>query len=182
MALGVSTATARNLSVSNQNFRWTFSDLEETAGELRNDCHVTLEGSLHSRTIRKVQGTLIGYITSVKTGQCNLGTTILTETLPWHVSYLGFSGTLPEITLIILRLRMNLRRVTCLMAADILARWIRNTITREVTGIEVPLERNEGIPLTGILCPAPRLGSLRSNGSGSVMLLGATTGITITLI
>jgi len=182
MALGVSTATARNIDVSNQTFRVTFSDIEFAAGEIRNDCHVTLEGSLHSRTMPKVEGTLIGYITRVTTAQCSLGTTILTETLPWHVRYVAFSGTLPEITLFIIKVRENFRVITCLAAGDVTARLIRNTTTREVTGDEVPLERNSALPLTGVLCPAPRIGSLRSNGNGSVMVLGATTRITVTLI
>jgi len=182
MAFAVGTASAGRLSISNQNFRVTFSDLEFTAGELRNDCHVTLEGSLHSRTINKVLGSLIGYITRVQTGQCNLGTTILTETLPWHISYEGFSGTLPEITLIIIRARGNFRVVTCLAAAEFFGRFSVEPGTHVVTGAEVPLERNEGLPLTGVLCPSPRLGNLRSVGMGSVMLLGATTRITVTLI
>jgi len=182
MALSVSTAPARNMSVSNQSFRVTFNDLEFTAGEIRNDCRVTLEGSLHSRTMPKVEGTLIGYITRVQTGQCTVGTTILTETLPWHISYLSFSGTLPEITTIIIRARNNYRVLTCLEAIDILAKLIRNTTTSEITGTEVPRSRNENLPLTGLLCPAPRLATVQSVGNGSVMVLAATTRITVTLI
>jgi len=183
MAIVASTAFAGRLSVSSQTFRATFSELIESTGELSNTCHVTLEGSFHSRTIRKVEGTLIGYITRVTTGQCTLGTTILTETLPWHISYLGFSGTLPEITLMLVRFRMNVRRASCLMAADILARFIRNTSTREIAHLEIPFENNREIPLTGILCPSPRIATLSSGTArGSVMVLGASTKITVTLI
>jgi hypothetical protein len=88
MALNVTTATARTLSIGpSQQFRETFNDIESSFGEIRNDCRLTLEGSLHARTIAKVAGALLGYITRFATGQCTQGTTILTETLPWHVRY-----------------------------------------------------------------------------------------------
>jgi hypothetical protein len=46
----------------------------------------------------KVAGSLIGYITRADLGICQAGTaTVLTSTLPWHVRYSGFRGTLPEI-------------------------------------------------------------------------------------
>jgi len=183
MAFAISTASAGRLSVSSQNFSVTFSELIFRAGEINNTCHVTLEGSLHSRTIRKVEGTLIGYITRVQTGQCNLGTTILTETLPWHISYISFSGTLPEITLLIIRGRGNFRVATCLAAAEFLGRFIRSIPSGQTNHVDVPLERNSEIPLTGILCPSPRIGTLSSGAQrGSVMVLGASTRITITLI
>jgi hypothetical protein len=64
-------------------------------------CPVTLEGTLHSRTISKISGLLIGYITRAIAGEasCTGGTArALAETLPWHVQYLSFAGTLPNIT------------------------------------------------------------------------------------
>src|SRR6476659_4992344 len=110
MALAVGAASARNFSASNPQFRATFNNFEinfergEEGGFGITTCHLTLEGSLHGTTIVKGQGTLLGYITSVTTGQCNYGLvpyTILAETLPWHVSYAGFSGRLPNITLLL---------------------------------------------------------------------------------
>jgi hypothetical protein len=57
MTLGVASATAGRLSVSNRNIRVTFNNLEMTAERLGTDsCHVTLEGSLHSSTIAKTAG------------------------------------------------------------------------------------------------------------------------------
>ena len=44
-------------------------------------------------------GSLIGYITQAILRPCATGTaSILRETLPWHVRYAGFSGSLPNIT------------------------------------------------------------------------------------
>jgi len=64
-------------------------------------CPVTLEGSFHSKTTSKVAGQLVGYISRVTVGNasCTSGhSTALTETLPWHITYEGFTGTLPRIT------------------------------------------------------------------------------------
>jgi hypothetical protein len=95
----VSSASARNFSVSEQHIRSSFSRVDFHFPEITTTCHVTLEGSLHTRTIAKTLGSLIGYITSAILGPCANGTaTILRETLPWHVRYSGFSGTLPAIT------------------------------------------------------------------------------------
>src|SRR5215212_591052 len=113
-----STASARNLSVSNQSFRIAWTPLTFTEGGLFNvRCNVTLEGSFHYRTIVKSLRALLGFITraTVERPSCrtNLGTaasaatwngieTILgaatPNTLPWHVTYEGFTGTLPNIT------------------------------------------------------------------------------------
>jgi hypothetical protein len=42
-------------------------------------CQVTLEGSLHTRTIAKVQGALIGYITTARLACSSGSLTILPE-------------------------------------------------------------------------------------------------------
>jgi hypothetical protein len=92
-------ATARNLSLSNQTWRFQFRELALRLPFFTTRCQMTLEGSFHSRTFAKVQGSLVGYITTARLGPCSAGSkTILTETLPWHVRYLAFSGPLPNIT------------------------------------------------------------------------------------
>ena len=98
----VSSASARNLSVSNQSISGMWSSVEFNLPGATTRCHVTLEGSLHSRTMPKMIGSLIGYITRAILGRCEEGTaTISRESLPWHVTYSGFQGTLPNITSII---------------------------------------------------------------------------------
>jgi len=65
------------------------------------ECEVAVEGSFHSRTSAKTTGALAGYIINSNVVRCRRGgATILRETLPWHVQYESFSGTLPNITAI----------------------------------------------------------------------------------
>jgi hypothetical protein len=109
LAFAVGTASANRLSISERNFliRWAPLTLASTAGSSIR-CSVTLDGSFHSSTITKTTGLLIGYITTAtiagtsgngREAVCTGGTaTVLRETLPWHVQYNGFTGTLPRIT------------------------------------------------------------------------------------
>jgi hypothetical protein len=121
LALGYGTASARRIELSLQRFRFVWSSLEfNYAGGLIR-CPVTLEGSFHSRTISKSCGQLVGHITTALVGASNCDGTLraLAETLPWHVQYLGFFGTLPFITSIRLivvgvRLRLSINGASCL--------------------------------------------------------------------
>jgi hypothetical protein len=187
MALALSTASARNLSISNQNIRATFNNLEFIAGEFTPvTCRVTLEGSLHSRTIPKTPELLLGYITRVITGQCSEPVTVLTATLPWHVRYVGFSGRLPDITLLLIRLRRPSFNVEggfgfrCLSEADLNGRFIRNTTTGQLT----PNLPRQSFPVRGgggFGCPVST-GEMQSVGDARLFLLGGTTLIFLTLI
>jgi len=180
MALAIGTASARNLSISNQSFRGTFNNLEFTVeGISTTTCRVTLEGSLHTRTIDKTPGTLIGNITRVITGQCNPNqVTILTETLPWNVRYSGFSGRLPNITLLIIHSRAAFRVSVCLSGEIIQGRFSRDPNTGELVLGSIP---SQVVPATGPFC-FPGRGVFRSNGNGSVFLLGSNTRVSVTLI
>jgi hypothetical protein len=68
-------------------------------------CEVTLHSSLH-RTIAKTVGALAGFLTEVRIGACGPdggvtrvnSVTILPANLPWHLTYVSFAGTLPDIT------------------------------------------------------------------------------------
>ena len=178
MALGVGTASARSLSISNQTFSNTFNNLEFIAeGFSPTTCHVTLEGSLHTRSMAKVLGSLIGYITRVTTSECRgLEVRILTATLPWHVSYEGFSGRLPDITLILIRSQSRFQVGPCLSGRDITGRLSRD-LSGHLILAQIPLQRVE---LTGFLCPST--GSFQSNGNGSAFQQGTTTRVSVTLI
>jgi len=178
----VGSASARSFSITSQFFRSTFRSLEFN-GLFPMTCQVTLEGSLHARTIAKVLGRLIGYITSAVLGPCQTGTaTILRETLPWHVRYLSFSGTLPNITL----LRVNVigysfrikepGGITCLARSTperpAIGNFNRDTATRALTTATI----GGTIPTT---CGAE--GEFTSD-NGTVTSLNSTTRITVTLI
>jgi len=179
MAFAVGPASARNFSVSFQSWRATFSNLEFIAeGFNTTTCRVTLEGSLHARTIAKTAGTLLGYMNRITTGQCSGEVTILAETLPWHTRYVGFSGRLPDITLILIRLRWSLRILVCLISADLDARLSRDPATRHLVLAQILFQL---LSTTGIFCPVLHLG-FRANVNGSVFQSLTNTRISVTLI
>jgi hypothetical protein len=113
LSAAVGTANARRFALSEQRIRaaWeTLTPFVFTSESRRVRCPITLEGSFHSRTLSKVSGQLVGYITSaVLKRPCQAGEVWLqngTErfpdgrtpsTLPWHVRYDSFAGTLPII-------------------------------------------------------------------------------------
>src|SRR5829696_5393617 len=99
MGLMVGTASANRLAASS-NFltaTWTNMTFTDSLGGSA-VCPVTLSGSLHSRTITKTPGALVGFLNRGTVGACTTGSaTILQATLPWHLTYRGFTGTLPNI-------------------------------------------------------------------------------------
>jgi hypothetical protein len=116
LGLAVSSATAGRLSTSNTKFRVTWNSLvflpDEESTLLRMTCRLTLDGSFHSATFRKVPGAVIGAVTRgiVESSHCaGLSApnraTILQETLPWPLTYEAFSGTLPDIDGLLFLLR-----------------------------------------------------------------------------
>src|SRR4029077_1421284 len=112
LASALGTASARNLSVNEQliNARWRSL---EFSGAVTIRCPVTLEGSLHSRTIPKILRTLlIGAVSRVliKNESCTGGTASVPPT-PWHLSYEGFRGVLPNITTVLVLLQRFLFRL-----------------------------------------------------------------------
>jgi hypothetical protein len=183
----VSSASARNLSISSQTIRASFSSVEFHLAETTSRCHVTMEGSMHSRTVAKVLGSLFGYVTSAILGPCAAGTaTILRETLPWHIRYSGFQGTLPNITSYIQHLvgaAWRIREaggVACLSrstaAEPVVGTIHRNTVTGRVGEMGISGTIRTGIECFGIS------GSFRSD-SGRISQLGAShTGIFSSLI
>jgi hypothetical protein len=100
LAVLAGTTDARRIEVSRQWWRKIWSRLIIVIAGHVIECPVTLEGSYHSRTISKVCGQLIGSVTKafIRGSACTGGSMrALTETLPWHVQYLGFIGRLPSI-------------------------------------------------------------------------------------
>jgi len=187
MLLGalVSSASARNLSTSNQNIRTTWSSVhfEGPFGGFA-DCHLTLEGSLHSRTTSKVAGSLVGYITKAILGRCEVGTaTVLQERLPWHVRYSGFEGALPNIRSFIIhvigvsfRIRTP-EAVTCHFVSTAAEPGVgishRSTATHELTevGIEGRIRSGaECLGATGRLSTAPESGAISLLGTSNVRI------------
>jgi hypothetical protein len=182
-------ASARRLSSSSQTFRMMFSRLEWENGFVRARCPVTLEGSLHARTIAKVSGTLVGYITSVPRGMCTLNTmTVLTETLPWHVRYSAFAGGLPTIfnlTLHVIgfsiRAHEAINELNCLSTPSTAERPVRLIVGRELSGaLREPVIGGE-VPSEAACINSP---GRYSNGEGisNVTALNSSARVTLTLI
>jgi hypothetical protein len=194
LTAAVATATASRLSVTDQQTRIVWRSLElSTSSIISMRCAVTLEGSFHGSTIAKTRDLLIGLITNaaVQNGQCTGGrATVLRETLPWHLTYNSFRGTLPRIESVTL----NLIRAGFIIESGGVA------ICKAVTSVASPARgianigpsgRVEGlradetaaIPLTngpgGFSCG---LGRGTFSGTGTVTLLGTSNSISVRLI
>jgi len=193
LAIAVSSATANRLSITNQNFRttWTSLQLKNNTGAETVLCPVTIEGSFHSATIVKTRELLVGYVTraSVNNSTCRGGTaTIRNETLPWHIRFHGYSGRLPNITLLIFLLNGVGFRVHPNGSLECNARTETNhpAIGRiRVNGTTGQVEElvpdgNVRIPLEEGFCAFGE-GSFEGP-STPITLLGTTTRITVRLI
>lgn len=191
----VQTASAGRISASEGRIRLTWTSLRLTAAEATVECPITLEGSFHSSTIRKVQGALVGHVSrasvrgSSGAGNCTNGTaTVFQEALPWHIQYLGFTGTLPRPTGIRLWLvgaRFRLDPAGILPACNATTTQenpaVGDILTETnglVTGIRAASESE--ILLESGFCPSG--GSGRFSGTGTVTRLGSTGNISIRLI
>ena len=179
MAAAISSTSAHRLQSSEIIYRSTWGPIEFTAGGVTIRCDATIEHTLHSRTISKVSGLLIGNIDRVQiTRPCtggeayflnaveNLEGSIVPFRLPWHVRYASFNGALPRIE----RVRLQVIELALLLRVTILGMVLNclyestearpaililnvNTETGRVEGIEA--ESGSTIPrATGVAaCP-----------------------------
>jgi len=180
MALAVGSASANTLSYSDLGFRivWSTLTFSESGGNFPIRCPVTLEGSFHEHTFAKVSEELAGYITSASVGACQEGdATILEESLPWHVAYRSFSGTLPRIVLVSYYLIGAAFQVEIGLGIICLAQSTTEfpaagEATRESGGDVISLRPDSSlpIPVTGTNCPLAGIFS----GSGEVHVLGSS--------
>lgn len=191
LAFAVNSASANRLSYTSQNFRiiWSSLSFSESGGNFPISCPVTLEGSFHSRTMAKVRDALSAYISRavVNNEACSEGhATILTETLPWHVTYQSFTGSLPSITTVRYKLLGAAFRIEPTFGVACLARSsamfpAAGNATREARGAITSLtpDSSLAIPVTGTACPSAGIFA----GSGEVYVLGSTTTrVTLNLI
>lgn len=200
LGLAVSSASATRLSILNfeRGFRIAFTSLElsNNVGLATVRCPVTLEGTFHRRSITKTSGLLIGYITraivrgNLAAGECTGGRASIAVSLPWHVRFASFTGTLPSITAI--RVQIVGARFTVEPLGSGLACNSRTTerepafgtfATRSVGGL-LELERATAsgeIALEGAgLCVFGR--GIFAGTTTSVTILGGTTRLAVSLI
>ena len=185
LAALVGSASANRLAQNEANFRVTYSPLSfipSFGSTVR--CPVTLEGSFHSRTITKTAGSLVGYVNRAIVGTCEAGRArVNSETLPWHIQYASFTGTLPNITAInqnlirpsfevqgeIFGLRVTCRYTTPSQAGVNNRETGRGVVTSQRPGTESTSSETEGCP------------SGRQSGTGNVTT-PAGTAIVVTLV
>jgi hypothetical protein len=189
----VSGANARRFQISNQLIRLDFiSSLGTSAVEWEWSCHITLEGSFHSRTFSKVSGQLIGYITRTTRDSRSClyrnatEARLLDATLPWHIRFDSFTETLPSIRFI----RLQFIGVAWLVLSAGVSCLYRSTVSRPLTGFfereltnsrikRLRLEEAEQIPYeSGPLCPSEQ----KLAGIAEVYVLNTTTSITVQLV
>lgn len=176
----VTSAVAGRLSSSSLTYRTTFARIDFAGGFGTGECQATIEGSMHTRTASKTAGALIGYITRAIVGTCPRGSaTVLTATLPWHVRYASFTGTLPAISRtnftvsgVQFRIREPVFGVQCLASGGT-ATAINN---REAGGVLTSTEVGGSSPTD---CGIEGTVSGRST---ALTVLGSATRITVTLI
>jgi len=97
--VGVASAARLSTTTLGINASWTRMNFRGGLGTA--ECEVIVNGAFHERTIAKTAGLLTGFITAANITRCARGAAAaLRETLPWHVQYDSFTGTLPNITTI----------------------------------------------------------------------------------
>lgn len=176
LSVAAGSADANRLSVGNQSFRmtWSLMIFREDGGS-RVECRMTMEGTLHNALMTKTVNGLIGYITRAEVANCTGGsiTLLTTGTLPWHVQYGGFIGTLPDITEMAIRIvglaaSIGSCLITTTNSEPAVIKWVRNS------GNIVSAQFNSSFsitPTSGVFCIQP----WRPSGIGETFVQGSTT-------
>lgn len=188
MAAVVGGASAGRLALGNQNFRVEWIVLRLRAAEFEFTCQLTLEGSFHSRTIAKSTAPLIGLVSRVALSRCNSDVNTGLN-LPWHIKYASFRGTLPTIESVRLEIIDSSILVRAFGIGCLYQSTLASPALGEVTvasGVLTGMRMDGRAPiplksrLEGIVdCPAS---GFLEGATGTVSVLGTTTGIRISLI
>jgi len=207
LAMGISTASARSLSVNERNFEVIWNEafgapktklaFIAPSASVNVRCRVTLLGSFVERTIKKETTITQNRINHAELESCAGGTaTIRTETLPWNSRYRSFTGTLPRIRSITIGLigatfLVTAGGLTCEAATEVNhpgVGIIGDSAEARETGLEttgeaenLAAERNNRIPLGGgFFCAFG--GESEFQGIALVRNLPRTAKIRVTLI
>lgn len=172
LSIAVTSAHAERLSVSSRNFTVVWARLTKvtTGGFGPIECPITVSGSYHSSTISKVLGALIGFINraSVDSSGCTGGReTVNLESLPWHIRYRAFSGSLPNITSIVwgavgVKWTLEAAGVSCTTQSTAANPWVFLSNLSSGRLVSVTAESSAGVPLRGsFFCSFAGNGSLQ---------------------
>ena len=202
LAVAAEAASANRLNVTNKNFRISFTDLakrEPTAGIVVS-CPITMEGSFHANAIVKMREILIGYITRASTNNAagcaggrifalngveNLEGVVVGNSLPWHIQYISFRGTLPRlegmrVAVIGASLLVEIAGLECLYRSTAARPWFGIFTVGAGGVLGFRSDETVAVPINGEEGFCPR--QIFVEGSGTVTLLGNTQRITLTLI
>jgi hypothetical protein len=198
LSAAVTTAHARRIELSNTSIRtvWTETSPLELVGAfglVTIRCQVTIEGTFHSRILSKVSGQLIGYITSAAVKRpCTNGEAWVqngteevpgegrVSSLPWHILFISFTGTLPRIRTIRLSLRgvgflVRSAGTACLFLTTTANPAMGEIEVNETTGEITSLRPDETVSIPPLIELEGFCSSGRFRGRGAVSLTGGTT-------
>jgi hypothetical protein len=197
---GSASATRLGLNVSTFSATWSTMSLSGAFSEVL--CPVTLEGTFHRMTLAKVADSLVGVVTRARIEEASCtarapgvtGRAILLSSLPWHITYRSFTGTLPRIesvklaviNLMVLVSTQNSREsISCLFVATSARPLVLKANLNLTTGVleNLQVEEANRILLSNFQperCPQEGLLGGTTNFVGP--LPGSRTSITITLV
>lgn len=194
-----STASAVRLRIDPSTFAATWASMRMQGAHGEIACPVTLEGTLHSATIRKVFDALVGHITRFRIAEASCTATApVTGSAsplfvpPVRITYQGFTGTLPRISSVRLAIfgfqlliltQGAIESASCLYSSTgrpLVLRANTNTTTGRLENLQV--EEASRIPrITGPFnCPPENALGGTTNFVGPT--LGSTSTITVRLI
>ena len=193
LSLAAGGASARSLSVSERNFELIWNNALTGKTKLsfgdnlghHIDCNITLLGHYSANTIAKTPGINQGTINHGELESCVHGTlTLRTETMPWNVRYIGFTGRLPAIETIstgLIGVSFSAREESGLECTSSTEAEEPGVGIIEGTSLEnVRADETRTIELNGGLCGFASPG--RFTGRGLILNLPRTAKITVTLI
>jgi len=172
----VASAYAGRMELSSQTLGATWATMNFSGGFGTIECEVVLRGSFHTRTLQKVEGTLVGYITEGNVNRCARGgATVNRASEPWHIVYDSFVGTLPGITGVIQgvtgaewTLREPTFGITC-------------TVRRETSSTALNYTLSSGVVTRVSVSGASPCGSFTGTTEGTTTNVNNGAGIRITI-
>lgn len=183
-------ASANRISLSSPLMKYVWTSARVSGAGTTIACPLTIEGSMHSRTITKTPGLLIGQYITIRwdTSSCTGGTITALTATPYHLTYKTFTGTLPlfggikadvvglgfEITLFGGFIHCLYRSTAAAPATGTFNVDSRGVVTgyRADEGASIPLASGAGV------CPA----SVTISGTAAVTVPGSGSAVTMTLI
>jgi hypothetical protein len=193
LAAMASHAFANRLEWSERSFRIVWTNFEwafEGGGGIL--CPVTMEGTWHARTFVKRAELLIGHVTAAAAAamaNCMGGSMTPDVTTPWNVRYDGFTGRLPAITglkvrIVSMRFSLFDGIITCILTTEA-TKPFKGTFNVNAAGEALtftpdPTGTIELVAGSSMLCFFVTANPAAN--AGNVTLLGVTTKLRVRLI